>query len=259
LLKGDPLTAFLNGAGGTGNSQVIKCLVKYAKRLCHNLEVRYTRRTIVVTALTGAAAVGIRGETTHSSIVLNRQTPPTMEEIEEWKHAYLVVVDKISFSGKKELQKIHFSLGRLREDPSQKFGGMGILFSGDLSQLDPVKGTLLHKEEDNRMWDKWVHTFFELGKNHRFKDDKKWGELLGRFRDTGPRKEDVKLINSRVIDSPNGPCSNDIPVNAVYATKTNMDRMATNDSIFAKHVANSCSQDANTEPPKHTICIKPRI
>jgi AAA domain len=105
LVKGVQLIAFLNKAGGTGKSHVIKCLVKYAKQLCHNLDMRYTRRTIVVTALTGAAAVGIRGETSHSGIALDKQTPPTMEEIKEWKHAYMVIVDEISFGGKKIYKK----------------------------------------------------------------------------------------------------------------------------------------------------------
>jgi hypothetical protein len=117
-------------------------------------------------------------------------------------------------------------------------------------------GTPLYKEEDNPMWNEWVHTFFELRKNHRFKDDKKWGKLLDQFRDIGPTKDDVKLINSRVIGTAKGPSLDNIPENAVYATKTNMDRMAINDDIFAKHVAKTCSRDSNVEPPKHTICIK---
>ena len=97
--------------------------------------------------------------------------------------------------------------------------------------------------------------FLELKKNHRFLADKPWGDLLTRFRDFGPTVEDVEKINTRVVGSQNGPTEADIPIGATYATKTNKDRMAINDAIFANHLKHTHSKDANVPPPRHTICV----
>ena len=58
---------FLSGAGGTGKSRVINGVRHYFKLLCNELGVEFTKRTIVVTAVTGSAAVAIHGKTMHSA------------------------------------------------------------------------------------------------------------------------------------------------------------------------------------------------
>ena len=45
----------------------------------------FTKRTIVVTALTGVAATIIKGETIHTAAHLNRIKRMEEEQIEEWK------------------------------------------------------------------------------------------------------------------------------------------------------------------------------
>ena len=88
--RGHQYIPFLSGAGGTGKSHVLKSVVRYAKSMCRNLSVKYDKRTIVVTALTGAAAVGINGETTHNACAINQEVDG---EVEEWTNAYMLVVD----------------------------------------------------------------------------------------------------------------------------------------------------------------------
>ena len=61
------MIAFLSGTGGSGKSHVISMVVKYAKGFTTALEAPFTKRTIVVTAMTGVAATSIRGETIHSA------------------------------------------------------------------------------------------------------------------------------------------------------------------------------------------------
>ena len=106
LVRQGQLVCFLNGAGGTGKSFLITSIIKYSKRLCENLRVDFDRRTIVVTALTGAAAVGIYGETTHKACGLNRAKIPE-EMVKEWENTYMVIVDEISFGGKKVIEKLN--------------------------------------------------------------------------------------------------------------------------------------------------------
>lgn len=247
------LIAFLSGAGGSGKSHVIKTCVRYAKGLCEHLNVSYNKRTIVVTALTGSAAVEIGGETTHSALALQKKKIDDI--IDDFKNAYLIIIDEISFASKKTLEMIERKLRELKEQPNKRFGGIPVIFAGDFTQLKPVGANPIYLFTDFDIWYDWVNTFIELRSNHRFKHDQSWGELLLRYRDAGPSKADVDIINSRLIGSRGGPKEHDIPADAVYATKTNRDRMAINDAIFVKHLENTHSMDPSIPIPNHTICV----
>jgi len=59
----------------------------------------------------GAAAVSIRGETTHSALCLNKQSISD-DEIERYEKAYLLIVDEASFDGKDVFYKINDNLER---------------------------------------------------------------------------------------------------------------------------------------------------
>ena len=61
------LVMFLTGAGGSGKSEVIKEILIYCEEYCNQICVPFTDRIIVVTALTGVAAVLIKGETLRSA------------------------------------------------------------------------------------------------------------------------------------------------------------------------------------------------
>ena len=110
----------------------------------------------------------------------------------------MVKEDEISFGGKKVIEKLNKNLRELKEEPSLKFGGLDIVFSGDFSQLEPVNQKSLFKDR-SLIWDEWVHMYFELHTNHRFASDPDWGNILEKFHDVGPELEDIKEINSRVI------------------------------------------------------------
>ena len=49
--------------------------------------------------------------------------------------------------------------------------------------------------------------------------------------------------------------TDDIPPDVVYATRTNLDRAAINEAIFAEHLRQTHSKNPNVSPPMHTICI----
>ena len=251
--RGHQYIAFLSGAGGTGKSHVLKSVVRYAKSMCRNLSVKYDKRTIVVTALTGAAAVGINGETTHNACAINREVDG---EVEEWTNAYMLVVDEISFASKDVLISLHHKLRENKENATARYGGIPVLFAGDFTQLKPVKGYPLFVYKDLEHWYEWVHTFMELRTNHRFVDDPDYGELLSRYRDIGPDAIDLDTLNTRVVGSPRGPRESDIPSTADYATKSNIDRAAINDAIFCKHLTETHSKDPERDPPLHTICVR---
>ena len=168
----------------------------------------------------------------------------------------MLIIDESSFAGKKTIEKSHKKAQELKQQFSLKYGGLITVFAGDYSQLEPVQAKAIYKEKEREIWDDWVHTFFELRTNHRFKKDKRWGNLLYEIRDGGVSNGIADVLNKRVVGSENGPKTNDIPDNAVYATKTNIDRMAINDGIFTKHIEATHSKNPAVDPPTHTICIK---
>ncbi|KAG7368547.1 PIF1-like helicase [Nitzschia inconspicua] len=249
----DQKTSFQIIICGTGKSHVIKTVCRYAQKLCEELRVKFDKRSIVVTALTGAAAVSINGETTAKAFAFKREV---RNELEEFKNAYLVIVDEVSFASVADLQLLDEKMKEILDRPVEPFGGVPIVFSGDFTQLSPVGGVPLYKCDDCVTWKQLINVFMELKVNHRFEKDPGWGKLLERFRDKGPTTDEVAVINSRVVGSHKGPLEKNIPPDAVYATKTNVDRMAINDAIFVNHLEKTHSTDANVQPLMHTLCIK---
>ena len=120
--------AFLSGAGGTGKSKVIHTVKEYCKKLCDNLNVEFNQRTIVVTALTGVAAVSINGETTSKACGLNSKNEVSFDE--EWENTIMIIVDEISFASKNDIEKLNENL-RLKMDLSRRcnYGNLHLLFA----------------------------------------------------------------------------------------------------------------------------------
>ena len=122
---------------------MIGAVIHFCKNLCHALNVEFTRFTIVVTALTGAAAVNINGETTSRACKLNSKN---VEKSDEWAdETCMVIVDEISFCSQDDFEKLNANLNLLcdKEPPDHLFGDLQILFAGDFSQLPPVQGKSL--------------------------------------------------------------------------------------------------------------------
>ena len=163
----------------------------------------FNKRTITVTALTGAAVVNIRGETNHSACALNRKL--TNKDVDEWKDTLMVIIDEVSFASETTLKQINSKLNALKEIdidtyPGAKFGNIPILFAGDFTQLEPVMGKPVWLNENNIIWYEYVNTFIELKTNHRFNKDNLWGSLLQRMRIVFKRSLGAaKWVNDRAI------------------------------------------------------------
>jgi len=60
------------------------------------------------------------------------------EQIEAWKETRLLIIDEISFACKQDFAKLHRNLRRLKQQLSAKYGGLDVVFCGDMRQLEPV-------------------------------------------------------------------------------------------------------------------------
>ena len=230
-LKGntsDPqLVCLLHGPGGSGKSTVINMVKAYAKSFCDSLNHPFNQQTITVTAMSGVAATLLHGETTHMALGLNK-SKFSSEFKADFNDARLVIIDEISFASRADIEKIHECLKVLMARPYKLYGGINIVFSGDYSQLDPVR--LKEKVHDSNNIPEFHHalnSFIELDGTHRFQDDPNWGKMLLRFRNGEPKPSDIKLINDKCHTRKKKP-----PKKIQVATYFNKNRDAINSAIF---------------------------
>ena len=160
------LLAFLPGPGGSRKSHVISQVLQYASAFTKLLQVLFTKRTIVVTAMTGVAATSIRGETIHCAAMLFSDKEPTIEQTKQWKEARLLILDEISFAGKPIIVKLDHRLCELKEKPMSRYGGLNVVFAGDFAQLEPVKAEPSYALRDFTQWHSWINCFLDLKGNN---------------------------------------------------------------------------------------------
>jgi hypothetical protein len=89
----------------------------------------------MVTALTGAAVVSMNRETSFLANIQKRVVNDT--DIEDRRHTYMFILDEVMFASRKDLETCYRKCCELKEN-SLDFGGIDIIFAGDLSQLKPV-------------------------------------------------------------------------------------------------------------------------
>ena len=225
-----PLRMFLDGAGGAGKSHVVKEVLKYAEQFTTNLNFTFDSRTIVVTALSGVAAVSIKGETIHSAASLNSKV---MEDDNTWCNARLLIIDEVSFMSAKEVDTLDKKLRELKRSHADLFGGMNILFCGDFRQLEPCRGSPLYSQNDNdKKWSNSLNCYLELKGMFRFEQDPEWGRILARIRTDTHTSKDIDEINKRTLRN----LGSLPPHGSSYCVYMNADRSAIDTGIFAERL-----------------------
>jgi ATP-dependent exoDNAse (exonuclease V) alpha subunit len=132
LLEQTPTHVFLTGRAGTGKST----LLQYFRAT--------TRKTMAVLAPTGVAAVQVQGQTIHSffgfgpDITVAKVRRRRDRESALFKRLQTIVIDEISMVRADLLDCIDAFLRLNGRAPSLPFGGIQMVFIGDLYQLPPV-------------------------------------------------------------------------------------------------------------------------
>lgn len=191
---------YITGRAGTGKST----LLKYFKE--------NTAKKIVVLAPTGVAAVNVGGQTIHSffgfppkyidpSRIRRSRNKNLVEKLDA------VVIDEVSMVRADLMDGIDYALRINRDEMEKAFGGVQMIFFGDLFQLSPVadkesREILEEIYESPYFFHSKVFTgidfnFFELEKNYR-QSDEKFITLLNKFRTNECENDDVKLLNERL-------------------------------------------------------------
>jgi len=195
---------FITGRAGTGKSTLLQYFIKE------------TKREVVVLAPTGVAALNVNGVTIHSFFRLR----PQMTDDDVEKKAYslvgnelyetldVIVIDEISMVRADLLDQIDIFLRIVRKN-KKSFGGVQMIFFGDLYQLPPVvKGE--EREFFRTYYDspyffashvfsekRFVMEFVELEKIYR-QSDQKFIKLLNGIRNKSINDKELKELNKRV-------------------------------------------------------------
>jgi len=193
---------FITGRAGTGKSTLL-------------LHFRNTtRKQAVFLAPTGVAAVNIRGQTIHSFFGFRPDVTPAavrkrkgkIENASLYRSLAAIVIDEVSMLRADLLDCVDAFLRRHGPSAGSPFGGVQMIFIGDLYQLSPVV-TSREKDLFRTYYDTPFFfsaralqgvdlTVVELEKVYR-QTDESFIRLLNAIRNRSVTDEDMELINRR--------------------------------------------------------------
>jgi ATP-dependent exoDNAse (exonuclease V) alpha subunit len=191
---------FLTGEPGAGKTYTLNKFIEQA---------RDKHKRIAVTASTGIAASHIDGMTIHSWSALGIKDSIQDWEIDKmsWKPAIvekynepqILIIDEVSMLHGSRLDMVNRVAKWLRRS-SKPFGGLQVIFVGDLFQLPPVtKGSgradWVHLSE---AWQEAAPETCYLTEQHRQGAGDELITILRRMRSGTTNSYDLKLLNSRL-------------------------------------------------------------
>lgn len=138
LVEDTDNSIFITGRAGTGKSTLLRVLTRTSKK------------KIVVLAPTGIAALNVKGQTIHSFFkfkpaFLSKSDVKRRRQNKIYNTPDVIVIDEISMVRADMLDNIDLFL-RLNRNNPLPFGGVQMVFIGDLYQIPPVVSTEFEKK-----------------------------------------------------------------------------------------------------------------
>ncbi len=202
LMDNTDKSLFITGKAGTGKSTLLD-------HFCN-----HTKKKPVVLAPTGVAALNVKGQTIHSFFnfyvdvtpekIQNKKTKP--KNVKLYSKLKTIIIDEISMVRADLLDCIDLFLRMYGPESKRPFGGVQMIFVGDLYQLPPV----VSGEEKGIFEGHYSTPYFfsahimnhlkleiiELEKVYRQKDEE-FVSLLNRIRNNSVQMSDINNLNSR--------------------------------------------------------------
>ncbi len=203
LMENSGKHVFITGKAGTGKST----LLEYFRE--------NTKKRLAVLAPTGVAALNVRGQTIHSffgfrpDITLDKIKKVPLEKRKLYKNLDTVVIDEISMVRADLLDCVEKHLRLNGPFPRQVFGGVQMVFIGDLYQLPPVVTASERPIFSGRYESPYFFSaalfsrldfdmeMIELEKVYR-QTDPEFIQLLNAIRNRSVTDEDIRQLNQRL-------------------------------------------------------------
>ena len=233
LMEKTDRNIFLTGRAGTGKSTLLAHFCKT------------TDKKPIILAPTGVAALNVKGQTIHSFFnfyvdvtpqkIRDKKAKPRRAKL--YKKLRTIIIDEVSMVRADLLDCIDVILRMYGPDPTTLFGGVQMIFIGDLYQLPPV----VSADERDLFSSHYKTPYFfsahalrdtppeiiELDKVYRQKDPT-FINLLNKIRNNSVDDADIKKLNSRHLPTARPPTDD------FYITLTTTNARA--DEINAKHL-----------------------
>ncbi|CAD6983220.1 unnamed protein product, partial [Tilletia controversa] len=227
-VEGKPLRLLMHGEAGTGKTVVVRLLRELMDRFGQG-------KTIMFMAPTGKAAAAIGGTTQHSAFGLDvQQRGLTTDELnaapasdtgrrirflqDKFKNVKWLFFDEVSMTSCEVLAEIDHALRVGTQQLDEPFGGVNVLFAGDLCQLPPVLSSPLYSRASRTSLSAEQRTKVELGRaawlqvdevvefhEQMRMQDAGMAAALSRLRIRACTHDDVNLFNSNVLRSTENP------------------------------------------------------
>ncbi|OGS19812.1 MAG: AAA family ATPase [Elusimicrobia bacterium RIFOXYA2_FULL_39_19] len=200
LLEQTDKNVFITGKAGTGKSTLLKYFMEN------------TGKKAVVLAPTGVAALNVQGETIHSffgfrpDITLNKVDKIKVKKKKLFLEIDTIIIDEISMVRADLLDCVGRFLKLNGRNKHKPFGGVQMVFIGDLYQLPPV---VTSKEREMfthhynspyffsaNIFKEFSFEFIELEKIYRQKDEH-FIRILNKIRNNSIENKDLAALNSR--------------------------------------------------------------
>ncbi len=196
---------FITGKAGTGKSTLLNYFIKNVKK------------NKIVLAPTGIAALNVSGQTIHSFFrfppsIINPSSIKPDKRTNLFKSMQMLIIDEVSMVRADLMHGIDISLRRNRNRLNEPFGGVQMVFIGDLFQLPPV----LAESAREYIFDTYGGQYFfnapvfndfdyhfkELTKIFRQSSEhQEFITLLNKIRRNEVASEDMEFLNSRYNQS----------------------------------------------------------
>jgi ATP-dependent DNA helicase PIF1 len=269
LMEETDRSVFITGKAGTGKST----LLTYFRTI--------TRKGLAVLAPTGVAAVNVQGQTVHSFCGFKPDI--SLEKVKKlseksktgallYKNLEALVIDEISMVRADLLDCLEKFLRLNGPHPRKPFGGIQMIFIGDLYQLPPVV-TSAEKEIFTLAYEtpyffsariladsKFKMELVELEKIYR-QTDEDFIFLLNAIRNRSVTEQNLEILNSRYAPDFN-PREEDY---AIYLTSTNAQALKRNQEklaclpgkVFYAHGLIEGNFDTAALPTERVLELKP--
>tara|TARA_B110000858_G_scaffold101301_1_gene116411 strand:- start:6259 stop:7551 length:1293 start_codon:yes stop_codon:yes gene_type:complete len=192
---------FLTGPPGVGKSYTLKNIIEYLD----NIENNYG-----LTAMTGCAAILIKGQTLHSFLGIGlgndnvdnlyQKICKNKKKLNELKNLNTLIIDEISMMNDKFFEKISKLLSIIKTN-KKPFGNIRLILIGDFYQLPPMSDEYCFK---SKLWEEINMTTIELNESMRQKDDLIFQKLLNNIRKGRITEKDynnLKLLNETIFNN----------------------------------------------------------
>ncbi|KAE8219249.1 hypothetical protein CF319_g7030 [Tilletia indica] len=245
-LSTKPLRLLMHGEAGTGKTVVVRLLRELLDRYGKGSEILFM-------APTGKAACAIGGSTQHSTFALDvrrrgtttDETTPKQDQAsarrlrhlqEKFRSIRWMFFDEVSMTSCETMCDIDQAMRMGTQKLDEPFGGINVIFAGDLCQLPPILASPLYKTSSSPHRSAEIRTRVELGRavwlqitsvvdfTHQMRmQDEQMAATLSRLRVRACTQIDADVLNSNVLRSSANPdgASLSLHSDAIALARTN--------------------------------------